>query len=250
MKKRVSILLLGLAVSAARAHEMPIYPVVINLKIERNQIVMHAESHGGYWQDSVLFNRKSLPATNWPAEYQYRAQNYFEKSFDLFLDGNKLASRAFECRYYEEPLREFKTSRVVFDAIYPIRDLKRELSETTLSGKATFFIEEYVHDQKNVRGSRVHQEFLTTLRLQGEKSADISVPIEKPDFSIPLHGFVRTDFQVFWDRVFGKAKHVTSQDGFWLALVGIGLLLWPRPTSFRRWAGVGLVGIGVIKLFL
>jgi hypothetical protein len=183
-------------------------------------------------------------------EYQQRAQEYFEKSFDLYVDKKKLAPRSFTCRYYEEPLREFETNRVVFDAEYPLSSLTKELSDSVLSGKATFFIEEYVHDQKYTHHHGGHREYVTTLTILGEKAARMTIPIEKPDFSIPLKGFVRTDWQVFWDGIKLKMKHLANEEGFWLTLVGAGLLLWPRPTSFRRWAGVGLLSAGFVKLIL
>lgn len=215
---------------AAFAHEYAIYPVLVDLKINQNRIEAKLESNAGYWYDEILHVpfKTPLPGSDWPEEFEKRARDYVNKSFELKLGEKTLTASSFQCRYIQEPLQP-ASSKVIYEIIYPIETKDAELARQTLSGRSRFFSEYKAHrDKENVKSSQP-EEYVTRLTVSAAKKIHIDVPFENPEFNLPLAGLVRTPFQQKVDGMKNAGIRLVNYPPFLIAvIVGIVFLIRRR----------------------
>ncbi len=200
-----------------RAHEIPIFPVDVEMKIESHEIHVTIESKAGIWLDEILSvpYTKPLPATHWDPVYEQKAREEVKKSLHIGMDGRELDFTKFECRFVQEPLNE-QSAKVVFDVHYPIVAVGKEIA-----GISQFFVPHWIEQQKSKDPDRKADVFETRLRVIGSKTLQLSLPINKPAFRFSTNGLLFTEQQKRFEKIRAIGVRLMSSAFFWIALIAI-----------------------------
>src|SRR6266478_2885888 len=102
----------------ARAHDYPIKPVRVVLRVEPGRVVADIDSDSIYWIEEVTGN-ESMPSTNWRAEDLERAQKYANEHLRLKSGGKPLIGRLGWAEYIQRPWQVNEQGRFRLRMVYP-----------------------------------------------------------------------------------------------------------------------------------
>jgi hypothetical protein len=213
------------AAAPARALESPIYPVHVEITVDRTELNAVVRMNAVYLSNEILFGTfsKPLSGTHWPQEPTERARAYVENCLTLKLDGHVLSAASFSPRFIQEPLG-IKEPRFVFTLRYPIVN-----AAGRLSGRIAFFSE-----AQPVRTPDAHDEFVTYLSVIGKNTVHFELPLDKPDFELSLDGMERPIWARWVDQSRLLLLKIMSSSFFWIVLIFAVVQLiqrWKRKES-------------------
>src|SRR5471032_1059836 len=84
----------------AAAHDYPIKPVSIALRVEPDRIAADIDSDSIFWIEEVS---SSVPPHDWPADALAKAEAYVNAHLRLKADGRPLAGRLIAASYVQRP---------------------------------------------------------------------------------------------------------------------------------------------------
>src|SRR5437879_3500640 len=190
---------------ALEAHEIPIHPVEIELRVYPDLIRATMNSNQCYWSAEIL--RVSLPPPAWTETLLGQVKKYVDEHFPLTVDGKPLESRILEARYVQEPWQDVLSGRVIFRFLYRLPPQKGRW----LSGRATFFSEHAREDPD--------ENYVTYLDVPGRRHMRWVLPLKAPGFELPIDEATRTPWQAAWDRLWSHAQE--KGHDIWTMLLGV-----------------------------
>jgi hypothetical protein len=189
-KKLFILMVVFLVPKVLLAHDIPIHPVDIQLKVYPTWIHMTLNSNQSYWFAEVL--QLGSEPTVWMEKFNSPIKKYVDDHFKLAIDGVPLESRMLSARWDQNPWRSHLLGRVIFQFSYalPPQGGKR------LEGSATFFSEHAAEDKDEI--------YMTYLDVPGRKHMKVSLPLNASRFELPLADATRTPLQermdFLWDQ--------------------------------------------------
>src|SRR5947209_1933341 len=86
------LLLLSLAAGRASAHDYPIRPVRVTLRVEPDRVAADIRSDSIYWIEEVT-GLHPMPASDWPDEALAATERYVNEHLRLSSGGKRLTGR-------------------------------------------------------------------------------------------------------------------------------------------------------------
>jgi hypothetical protein len=228
MTTTTAALLLLLSAAPAAAHDYPIKPVELVLRVEPDRVAVDLDGDSIYWIEEVV-GLHPMPPRDWPADALAKTERYADEHLRLFAGGKPLPGKLVSAAYVQRPWEVNEQGRFRLRLAYPpVADGE------TLTGSADFF-EEY-------RQERLHnrEPMLPFMTFR----ADLSVPGRVPrrfvlapgsfDFSIPVADARRGAAARFLESVRAGAVEALNAIEGWAALAALALSLAPGAPSRRR----------------
>lgn len=217
-----------LAAAAASAHDYPIKPVSVVLRVEPDRLAADIDSDSIYWIEEVLDLHPMLPS-DWPASTREKAEAYVNAHLRLSAGGKRLTGRLTAASYVQRPWEVYEQGRVRLRLEYPAAE-----DGQTLSGEADFFEEyrqERVHDRAPILPI---QDFRTIVTVPGREPRRFDLHPGAISFSVPV-AEARAGLAASLARCFktGASAVLTAAAG-WTALAALALSLAPGAPSRRR----------------
>lgn len=272
----LSVCCLGLVPARLAAHDYPIVPVHLELRIEPNFILGTIKSNSIYWSEELIASTVPL-ASQWTQQALHSAEIVVNSFLTINIDGQQVPGQLVRAQLIEEPLRPAESFlQMIFK--YP-----RLVGAQTLTGKSQFF-KKYWASESGSHGqgkltelpNEPDKEFSTIVTLAGHKRFLQVVPIEKPDFTVPLppyqfpkSGYIKENFltglwqiapginfAVFFLAVFlflPKKRHVVA--GLIVIVLAAAILFFWNPEAlsniypFLPWAALLLVSLSALFNF-
>jgi hypothetical protein len=208
-----------LSPGALRAHESPIHPVEVQLKVYPRGIHMTLDSNQCYWFAEVL--KLDAEPAMWMETFNGPVKKYVDEHFKLTLDGVPLESRMLGVHWAQNPWQNHQLGRLIFQFSYslPPQGGRR------LEGSATFFSELAAEDKDEV--------YETHLDVPGRKHTKLSLPLSAPHFELSLAEATRTPLRerldLWWDQFINR--------GFYpfVTVLALVLLYFAVSGPPRRW---------------
>ena len=126
-------LLILLSAGPAAAHDYPIKPVVVELRVEPDRVVADVDSDSIYWIEEVI-GLSPMPPRNWPADARAKAEKYALEHLRLAADGKPLTGRLVEGSYVQRPWEVNEQGRIRLRLVFP-----PVAEAATLNGAMDFF---------------------------------------------------------------------------------------------------------------
>jgi len=241
MKIPVSIFLISffsLIPATLSAHDYPMTPVELKLKIEPGEIYATLKTNSIYWTEELLKGAGNLGA-HWPEKASAKAEELINSYLQIFSEGVPIKGSLLNSRLIEEPFHPDDTY-ILFRVTY-----KLPSGTKNISGGAEFF-KEYWQEERAAHGQRVNlgtlkgepeKLFVTNISIAGHKDFKLSVPIDNPNFSIPIAPNLLPRSE-FLKESFADAM-VSKESGIWLAIFLLAALLFlPKEATLQY--GIGL----------
>jgi len=186
--------LAGFLSSLTQAHDYPIHPVKINMKVEPKIIHTAIKTNVVYWREKVLGSKCAQPG-NWPEDIKQKAKDYIDYHFSIFLDDEILKGSLIDSRYVEAPFAGADNAELVFTIDYPITVAGRDL---TIVSK--FFNEYHSHikSQHHDTGHKhrgKHKVFAANLNITGENKQKYVLTLENPGRTLSFENVLITPEQ-------------------------------------------------------
>jgi hypothetical protein len=217
-----------LAAAAASAHDYPIKPVSVVLRVEPGRVAADIDSDSIYWIEEVLDLHPMLPS-GWPASTRAKAEAYANDHLRLSAGGKRLAGRLTAAVYTQRPWEIYEQGRIRLRMEYPPVE-----NGQTLDGEADFF-EEYRRERLQDRAPILPiQDFRTIVTVPGRETRRFELRPGASSFSVPVAD-ARAGAARFLLRSVetGAAAALTAAAG-WTALAALALSLAPGSPSRRR----------------
>ncbi|HXT00529.1 MAG TPA: hypothetical protein VN915_07625 [Elusimicrobiota bacterium] len=217
-----------LAAAAASAHDYPIKPVSIVLRVEPDRVAADIDSDSIYWIEEVLDLHPMLPS-DWPASTRAKAEAYANAHLRLTAGGKRLTGRLTAASYLQRPWEVYEQGRIRLRLEYPpVADGE------TLSGEADFF-EEYRQERLQERAPILPiQDFRAIVTVPGRTTRRFELKPGAIAFSVPVAdarpGLAR---RLARSLALGASAVLTGAAG-WPALAALALSLAPGAPSRRR----------------
>jgi len=234
MNRFVFLALLGWA-GTALAHQVAVRPNEMHVSLEGNALHIEARVPSGFWLEHV-FGEPLTPFAAWKDAWTPQAITYWNKRVVFFSDGQPLTPEWISGQYNADVWTPVEQQKLRLHWIYRLPPGIREVS-----GRITLYIEDY-----NPRRPHPGAEWSSTFILKGSPTRQIFVPIDKPDFVIPLADLALTpaDRQKaeawqslqFWKKAPGMVVLVCA--------VLLGTATWPIQT--RALLAVGAITMATI----
>ncbi|OGS18287.1 MAG: hypothetical protein A3J83_07045 [Elusimicrobia bacterium RIFOXYA2_FULL_40_6] len=176
------LFVIGLFSNLAYAHDYPIYPVKIDIKVESQKICACIRTNAVYWREKVL-GGKCIQSSNWPEDVKQKAKNYLDYHFSVFLDNELLKGSLIDSRYIEAPFIGADKAELFFKIEYPVTAAGRNL---TVSSKFFYEYHEHIeskHSHQGYKHGSVRKEFVTHLNISGKIRQKIIIPVCNPERS-------------------------------------------------------------------
>ncbi|MFA5139705.1 MAG: hypothetical protein WC728_10775 [Elusimicrobiota bacterium] len=231
MKPWLALLLCSLP-ARAHAHLFPIHPVEVRLAVVQGEVRASIESNAVYWNARILGGQP--PPRGWSRDTLEAAESYVRAHLRLQVDGRRLEGRLLDARYIQEPWKDWREGRVLFQMTYPLR------SETgRLTVHSMFFAEfheelEEAHDRPGgcmSDHSGIRQEFVTRLRVGGRAPLSLELPLDAPEASFLLEDALQTSWQTS-AAAFKAGFGTPASRPAILLFVAAGVLFWSGGQAF------------------
>jgi hypothetical protein len=205
----------------AVAHDYPIYPVKVTLKVETRRIRAEIKTNVVYLRERILGKSCSSPG-NWPEDTVEKAKEYIDSCFQVFLDGQLLKGDMTDYRCIEMPLVGHKGSNLLFKMEYPLGSVG-----STLTVRSGFFSEYYEHlgggCSRHKHG--VYQEFVTQVKISQKI---IILPIQDPEHSFRFQDVLVTAGQIKSESLGLGLSYLAEEFSLVLVLILAVILYYPR----------------------
>jgi ArsR family transcriptional regulator len=226
----VLALLLPLAAGRARAHDYPIKPVKVVLRVEPDRVTADVDSDSIYWIEEVL-GVPVLTASGWPAAARARAQDYVNAHLLLTADGKPLTGRLVSASYVQRPWQVYEQGRVRLRLVYPPLD-----GAKTLSGAADFFGEYLRERLANKEPILAKMVFETDLTVAGRTARRFTLTPRAETFSVPVEEAASGAAARAAASAEAGLSAALGLSAGWTALAGLALSLAPGLPPRRRLA--------------
>ena len=219
-----------LSAASARAHDYPIKPVSVILRVEPGRIAADIDSDSIYWIEEVLDLHPMLP-DGWPASTRAKAEAYANAHLRLAAGGRRLIGRLTAGSYVQRPWEIYEQGRIRLRLEYPpVADGE------TLTGEADFF-EDYRQERLEEKAPILPiQDFRVILTVPGGASRRFELTPGASSFSIPVAQARSGTAGNLLSSLETGAALVLSAAACWPALAAIILSLAPGAPSRRRTA--------------
>ncbi|MFI5363641.1 MAG: hypothetical protein ACHQ49_16880, partial [Elusimicrobiota bacterium] len=212
----------------AAAHDYPIKPVTVVLRVEPDRIAADIDGDSIYWIEEVLDLIPMLPR-DWPEKARAKAQAYVNDHLRLNADGRRLTGRLIAGSYVQRPWEVNEQGRIHLRMEYPPAS-----DAATLSGEADFF-EDYRQERIEEKQPILPiQDFRTILTVPGRVSRRFELAPGAIAFSFPAADARRDAFARLVESVGVGATTVLNVIAGWPALAALALSLAPGAPSSRR----------------
>jgi hypothetical protein len=228
MTTRHAAFLLLLAAGPAVAHDYPIKPVAVELRVEPDRVVADVDSDSIYWIEEVI-GLHPMPPRDWPADARARAEKYADEHLRLTVDGKPLPGRLSEASYVQRPWEVNEEGRVRLRLVFPpVAD------GATLDGAMDFF-EDYRQERLASKEAILpFMDFRGRLSVPGRVPHRFELAPGSYAFSVSAADARRTPAARFVESLrVGALSALDSIEG-WAALAALALSLAPGVPSRRR----------------
>jgi len=217
-----------LAAAAASAHDYPIKPVSVVLRVEPDRLAADIDSDSIYWIEEVLDLHPMLPS-DWPASTRAKAEAYANEHLRLSAGGRRLTGRLTAASYTQRPWEVYEQGRVRLRLEYPpVADGE------TLSGEADFF-EEYRQERLQGHAPVLPiQDFRTIVTVPGRTTSRFELKPGAISFSVPVAAARAGAASFLLQSLKTGAAMVATAAAGWTALAALALSLAPGAPSRRR----------------
>lgn len=234
-------LLLLLAVPVCRAHEYPIAPVRVVLKVEPGRVVADVAADSVYWLEEIVAPAR-LSGGPWPKEALEKSEAYVNRHLRLCADGTKLPGRLVSARYAQRPWQVNEEGLVRLRLVYPAAD-----GAERLAGEADFFGEYLAERLENKEPILPNQDFRTVLSIPGRVPAALTLRPDAKSFAAGLRQARRTRLQRLAESLSTGFSSVLGLAPGWPALAALALSLGPGvPARARAAAAAAGVFFGAV----
>ena len=242
MTTSAALLLLLLPSPRASAHDYPIAPVEVVLRVEPDRLVADIDSDSIYWIEEVA-EIHPMPPRDWPADALARVEKYAGERLRLNADGRPLAGKLISAEYVQRPWQVNEQGRFRLRLAYP-----SVADAATLSGEADFF-EDYRQERLENKEPLIpgKMDFRTFLSVPGRVPRRFELKPGAYAFSVPVADARRSALARFFESLGGGAAAVAAEIAGWPALLALALSLGPGTNSRRRAAlAVGAAVAGAV----
>ena len=232
MRTRLAGLLALLAAAPCAAHDYPIKPVRVVLRVEPDRVAADLDGDSIYWIEEVV-GLHPMPPRDWPADALAKAQAYVNEHLRLAADGRRLEGRLIDASYTQRPWEVNEEGRVHLRLAYPpVADGQ------TLSGEADFF-EDYRRERLDGKlPFTADMDFRTSLSVPGRVPKSFELKPGAAAFSVPVSEARRgAAARLLESAAAGLLEALNSARG-WAALAAVALSLAPGFPSRRRAAAL------------
>ncbi len=220
----VLALLLTAAASGLWAHDYPIKPVGVTVRVEPDRVVADIRSDSIYWIEEVVGNESLSPA-GWKSEELARAEKYTNEHLRLAADGRPLAGKLVWAEYVQRPWQVNEQGEVRLRMAY-----SSAWDASVLSGAADFF-EDYRRERLEAKEPILPiMDFRTRLKIAGSSSAPFELKPGDFDFKVPVAQARSGPIRRFIESAAMGARRVLFFMEGWAALAGLALSLSARST--------------------
>ncbi len=228
---------LTLTAPRARAHDYPISPVLVALRVEPDRMVADVDSDSIYWIEEVV-GLHPMPPDGWPEAARRAAQDYANAHLRLSADGRRLQGTLLSASYRQGLGQVNEQGRIHLRLAYPA------LGEAkTLSGEADFF-EDYRQERLAEKAPILpFQTFETRLSVPGRLPHEFVLRPGADSFSLPAADARRTRAQRALQSLSAGAARVLLDWSAWPALLALSLSMAPAPGRARA-AELAAVALG------
>jgi hypothetical protein len=237
MKRPVAVALLALATVPAFAHDYPIKPVSVVLRVEPDRVVADIDGDSVYWIEEVV-GLHPMPPRDWPADALAKAEKYANEHLRLRADGHPLNGRLLSATYAQKPWEVNENGRVHLRLSYPpVAD------GVTVSGDADFFEDYRLERLEGHEPVLPFQDFRTLLTVPGRSPSSFELKPGATAFSVAAADARRAPAALAAESVTTGAAGALGAIEGWTALAALALSLAPGFASRRRLAGLLAAGI-------
>jgi hypothetical protein len=229
---RIAALLILLASGPAAAHDYPIKPVQIVLRVEPDRVVADVDSDSIYWIEEIV-GLTPMPPRDWPADARVNVEKYVNAHLRLSAGGRRLAGRLIGWSYVQRPWQVYEQGRFRLRLAYPAA-----ADGETLTGEADFF-ENY--RQERLKGKEPLlpiMDFRALVSVPGSPALRFELKPGSVAFSVPVAAARRGAAARFLESLRAGAAAVLDAAEGWAALAALALSLAPGAPSRRRSAGL------------
>jgi hypothetical protein len=217
-----------LAPRPAAAHEYPIAPVDVTIKVEPDRVAVDIESDSIYWIEEVV-GLHPMPPRNWPADARAKTEKYVNEHLRLKADEATLKGTLVDAEYVQRPWEVYEQGKFRLRVSFPPVGKARELS-----GSAEFF-EEYRQERLlNKEPMLSNQTFLTHVSIPGDSPRHFELRQGSNSFSLPVAAVRRTTGQRIWESLLVGMKTALGTAEGWPALAALALSFGPGSISKRK----------------
>jgi hypothetical protein len=222
-------LLLLLLSPRASAHDYPIFPVDVVLRVEPDRVVADVDSDSVYWIEEVV-ELHPMPPRGWTAETLARAEKYVNEHLRLNADGRALAGKLISAEYVQRPWQYNEQGRFRLRLAYPpVEDA------AALSGEVDFF-EDYRRERLENKEPLIpgKMDFRAFLSIPGKVTRRFELKPGTVSFSVPVADARRGAPARFLESAAAGASAIVDEIAGWPALIALALSLGPGTTARRR----------------
>lgn len=203
----------------------PVHPVQITLRVYPDQALARVDVSADFWKGNIL--GPTIPASIWPASLREKAISYIQGHLSFDLDGQPLKGEMLGNRLIQEPWDGPEGGRIKFDLKYPFPKTNGRI----LSGHADFYKDHWMPPSQRPAG--IPLDFVTYVEVPGQSTKRLTVPLEKPDFQIPIDEARRTFMQRCVENFFQGTRFPLSQPAALLFIAALVLAMPPRKKVLR-----------------
>lgn len=231
MGAAAAVLLAALA-APARAHDYPIKPVSVVLRVEPDRVVADVDSDSVYWIEEVV-GLHPMPPRDWPADALAKAEKYVNEHLRLAVPG-----RLIEATYVQRPWEVNENGRVHLRLVYPLPADAR-----SPKGEIDFF-EEYRRERLEGHEPLLpSQDFRTLLSVPGRVPRSFELKPGETAFSVPIDEARRSGTSLLAESLRAGFTDALGTIEGWPVLFALALSLAPGVPEKRRLAALALGGI-------
>ena len=229
MTTSAALQILLLCSRPAAAHDYPIAPVNVILRVEPDRVVADVDSDSIYWIEEVA-GLHPMPPKNWPADALASVEKYADEHLRLTADGRPLAGTLVFAEYVQRPWQVNEQGRFHLRLAYP-----SVAGAATLGGEADFF-EDYRRERLDGKDPILpSQDFRTLLTVAGHR---FELKPYAVSFSVSAMEARSGAFRRFTNCIVAGALTALMMTAGWPALAALCLSLAPGVPSPRRTAAL------------
>jgi len=202
----IAVLFFGAA--TLQAHDIPIYPVDVDLRVYPGVVRVRIDTNKCYWFAEVL--HLEVPPPEWTDAQKGKIKEYVDDHFQLSVDGKRLDSHLEYIRYVQGFWQPYSLeARLLFTVSYAVPGPRGK----SLKGHAAFFQEDWAVEEKEAKAehraldSRAYE---THLHVHGRTPVSLTLTMEKPDFEFPMAAIRRSSWQARTDALWDFTKRNLS----------------------------------------
>jgi hypothetical protein len=229
MTTSAALLLLLLPSPRAAAHDYPIAPVDVVLRVEPDRVVADIDSDSIYWIEEVV-ELHPMPPRGWSDQTLSRAEAYCNEHLRLSADGRRLAGKLISAEYVQRPWQVNEQGRFHLRLAYP-----SVADAATLSGEADFF-EDYRQERLEEKEPLIpgKMDFRSFVSIPGRARRRFELMPGAIAFSVPMADARRGALARILESLGAGAAAVADEIAGWPALIALTLSLGPGTRPRRR----------------